>query len=106
MKILVDGAVASLHRYDGTDLVEVSQRLSSRLGLEPAAVAGKLADTSRALLGPRQLLWRFGQFVQWNPADDRLARIELTARPSDAWRVSGSLHPFVAGRSDGERAGT
>ena len=46
---------------------------------------------SIAVLGRRRLLWLFGRFVQWNPADDCLGFIRVTAHCGETWRVGGRL---------------
>jgi hypothetical protein len=91
MKTLIDGAIASLHTHNGEALREVAVRLATRLDRYPTDIAEELMDQSVAVLGSRRLLWPFGRFVQWNPADDRIVRLRIQLRPGDSWRVSGTL---------------
>ncbi len=81
VKPLVDAVVAALHRHDGTDLDELSRRVAMTSGLEAGAAAGLLMRQDRARLGPRRLLWRWKDGVQWNPGDDACVLGELWIEP-------------------------
>lgn len=106
MKVLIDGAIASLHVHDGSRINELATRLAPRLGRAAPTIAGELTDPSSAVLGRRRLLWPFGNFVQWNPADDGLVWLRVAAHPGGAWLIGGSLHAVGAehdDRTDGPR---
>ncbi len=84
IKPLLDGAVAALHRHDGTAEAEVSRRLAVELGAAPAEVAGLLRADAGAVLGERRVVHLWGKAVQWNPADDRCYANELRVQPGSA----------------------
>lgn len=91
MKVLIDGAIASLHVHDGSRLDDVAGRLAARLGRTAPGVAEELMDPAHAVLGKRRLLWPLGNFVQWNPADDGIVWLRVKVHSGDAWRISGDL---------------
>ncbi len=91
LKVLIDGAISTLHGHDGTDLAEVAGRVAARLGSGPAGVATMMMDPKTAVLGTRRLLWPFRSFVQWNPADDQLVRVSLESQSASTWSVSGRI---------------
>ncbi len=90
-KSVVDGAIAALHAHDGSQLAMVAARLANRVQSTPALIAARLTDPSRAVLGVRRLLWPFRDFVQWNPADDRITHLRLSAHTGEDWRLSGTI---------------
>jgi len=77
IRAMLDGIIASLHSYSGAYLNEVSQRLATVLDDQPEAISTLLLDQNRAVLGNRCLVHPFGDFVQWNPADDQCVFIKL-----------------------------
>ena len=91
VKVVVDGFVCALHRHDGTALDTVAQRLGARLGERAERVGDLLVANPVAALGVRRLLWPFGGYVQWNPADDGIVRLHVVTQPSPAWQLSGSV---------------
>lgn len=91
VKVVVDGFVCALHRHDGTELDLVAQRLGDRLGASAERVGELLVANPVSALGVRRLLWPFGDFVQWNPADDGIVRLHVGTQPSPAWQLSGSV---------------
>lgn len=99
LKVLIDGAISTLHAHDGADLAEVAGRVAARLGSDPAGVATMMMDPKTAVLGTRRLLWPFRSLVQWNPADNQLVRVSLESQPSNTWSVSGRIRG-VASRKD------
>ncbi len=95
IKPLLDGVIAALHSHDGSALEDVSNRLASKLTTSPRTVARALMDTQSACLGRRRLVRPFQQFVQWNPADDRLVAADIVVdRDTDErpWSLSGELY--------------
>jgi hypothetical protein len=96
MKVLIDGAIASLHAHDGRDLDDLAVRLAPRLDRAAPEIAEELMDTSHAVLGRRRLLWPVGSFVQWNPADDGIVWLRAKVHPGAAWRISGDLRAVGA----------
>lgn len=94
IKPLLDGVIAALHSHDGSALEDVSNRLADKLATSPSTIARALKETQGACLGQRTLVRPFQQFVQWNPADDRLVAADIVVdrntneRP---WSLSGEL---------------
>lgn len=94
IKPLLDGVIAALHSHDGSALEDVSNRLAGKLATSSNTVARALMDAQHACLGQRTLVHPFQQFVQWNPADDRLVAADIVVdrntneRP---WSLSGEL---------------
>lgn len=77
MKPLLDGVVASFHCHDGSgDLDLLAGRLAGQLGAGTPEVK-RLLLKGPAALDARPLVRRFGEGVQWNPADDRLVAVEI-----------------------------
>lgn len=91
VKAVVDGFVAALHSHDGSRLDVVTERLGARLGVPAERVGELLVANPAGVLGARRLLWPFGDFVQWNPADDAIVRLQLTTTTSSSWLLSGTL---------------
>lgn len=91
MKVVVDAMIATVHAHDGTYVGELANRLAARLHRAEADIVVELMDDSAACLGRRRLLWPFGRFVQWNPADDCLDFIRVNARCGETWRIGGRL---------------
>lgn len=90
IKILVDGVVSALHRHDGSHLESLAERLSGRLAV-PADHVARLLTGDAEVLGTRKLLWPYRELVQWNPADDAIARLRVETMSSSAWLLSASL---------------
>lgn len=94
IKPLLDGVIAALHSHDGSALEDVSNRLAGKLATSPSTIARALMETQHACLGQRTLVRPFQQYVQWNPADDRLVAADIIVdrntneRP---WSLSGEL---------------
>lgn len=101
VKRLFDGVISGLHSYVGIRLDDVSDRLSSRLALEPDEISNLLADERLAPLGKREVVWPFGMWVQWNPADDQclqgILEREFTA---STWRLRARLYTLSAREDD------
>jgi hypothetical protein len=93
IKVLVDGVVSALHRHDGSQLEVLAERLSGRLAVSADHVA-RLLTGDAEVLGTRKLLWPYRNFVQWNPADDAIARLRVETMPSSTWRLSATLTEF------------
>jgi hypothetical protein len=90
IKVLVDGVVSALHRHDGSQVELLAERLSGRLAVPVDHVARRLT-VDGGVLGRRKLLWPYRDFVQWNPADDAIARLRVGTMPSSTWLLSGRL---------------
>lgn len=90
IKVLVDGVVSALHRHDGSQLELLTERLSGRLAVSADHIA-RLLTGNAAVLGTRNLLWPYRDFVQWNPADDAIVRLRVRTMPSSTWQLSGML---------------
>jgi hypothetical protein len=92
-KCVVDGAICALHVHDGSDLVELSNRVAAKLNLSPREVAGKLLTSTPSPLGSRRLLWRFGKNVQWNPGDDLCVWASIDTVEGPDWELMIMLGP-------------
>jgi hypothetical protein len=77
LKPLIDGAVASFHVHNGIHNKQIVERLSRNLGLSQTEISSSLYDNAHAVLGERNLLWPWGNSVQWNPADDCCVAAEI-----------------------------
>ncbi len=91
-KGVIDGFMAAVSAHDGRDMATISARLTDRLGVRLSDIVVALQPSSPAPLGVRRLLWPFGSFVQWNPADDRLDRIDLRVSKGVTWSADCWLH--------------
>ncbi len=93
VKPLLDGLISAFHAHNGKNLDYVSNWLATTLPTEAAKVKLLLQEPERAVLGTRQLLWKHGMGIQWNPADDRClaADIRLVPHESSKWLLSGRL---------------
>jgi hypothetical protein len=95
MKTVLDGLISACHRHDSADLDELVRRLAVKTNASRAELQSRLANRSPSPLGAVRLLHRFGDGVQWHPADDRcvLATLRLVTGPF--WRLSGSISPVT-----------
>lgn len=91
VKPFFDGVVASFHQHDDAADKEVSRRLALSLGVGLNEIHAALQDRERNILGTRRLLWPWGDYVQWNPADDSCAAGSLMLEHSERWHLSGQL---------------
>ena len=88
IKVLVDGVVSALHGHDGSQVALLAERLARRLAV-PVDHVARLLTVDAGVLGRRELLWPYRDFVQWNPADDAIARLRVGTMPSSTWLLSG-----------------
>ncbi|MGE0688932.1 MAG: hypothetical protein AB7P33_19495 [Dehalococcoidia bacterium] len=101
VKRLFDGVISGLHSYVGARLVDVSSRLSSRLALEPEEASNLLTDERLAPLGKREVVWPFGTWVQWNPADGQCMQGILEREfTSSVWQLRAKLYTLSAREGD------
>lgn len=94
IKPLLDGVICAFHKHDGSDVLELSQRISHEAGLVAEEAQRLLLTDERAALGQLQLLHRFQRGVQWNPADDRCVSATVVVSDEvglDAWGLSGRI---------------
>ena len=98
VKALFDGLISAFHRHNGSDIHEISQRVSSRLGVSATQVSEMLMSTDGVALGPKCLLKRFRDGVQWHPADDKCVAAELLiTEDPNGWQLSGELFEVEEG---------
>lgn len=95
IKVLIDGLMCALHAHNGAKLEILTERLGSRLGVEPADIATLLLSDRLAVLGTRRLLWPYREFVQWNPADDAIVDLRITTAPASTLDTSGTVRSLV-----------
>lgn len=93
IKPMLDGIIASLHSYDGTQLNEVARRLAMVLPDPPEELSRILLERNKAILGRRCLVHPFRKFVQWNPADEQCVFIKLMkdVAPEDKITMDGRV---------------
>lgn len=94
IKPVLDGVIAALHSHDGSALEDVSHRLAGKLATDSSTISRALMDIQGACLGQRTLVRPFQQFVQWNPADDRLVAADIVIDQNtkeQPWILSGEL---------------
>ncbi len=92
-KPIIDGLVSGFHAYQGSEVQQVSQCLGNELGQNPEEIAHMLLQQSRAILGVRQVVRPYRNYIKWDPADDLCLAAELFAQPHPAkdWLISGKL---------------
>jgi len=76
LKPLADGVVSALHSQTQPQSNAIG-RLSRALGAPVNDVKRTLASPVCPLLGERELVRAYRQFVQWNPADERCEYLRL-----------------------------
>ncbi len=91
LKPLLDGLLCALHTHDGSNLDEISRRLSTRLDEDQDTIRRTLLSTDRDVLGERQLVRPYRQGVQWNPADDLCVLADVRTRGGAEWRCAGRI---------------
>ena len=93
-KPLLDGIISAFHKYSGDDLDEMSNRLAQILGKEKKEIAELLLEDQFAILGNREVIRKFKNGVQWNPADDCCYQIELNAYPTTGtdFQIDGEVY--------------
>ena len=102
VKPVLDGIISSFHTHNGSDIIELSERLAKLLGENKQMVEKMLIDTQMNMLGTRNLLHKFGHNIQWNPADDTCVKADILFDNSSdgGWSLSGEL--FKVEQSDKE----
>jgi len=93
VKPVLDGIISSFHTHDGSDITELSGRLAKIVGEKEQTVQTMLIDSKMNILGTRKLLHKFGQNIQWNPADDTCVTADILFDNSidGGWSLSGEL---------------
>lgn len=74
LKPLLDGVIAAFQCHRGRP---VEALLGSRLGLDAAEVAALLCDDRHAVLGETDLVWPWGDGLQWNPCDHLCEAVDI-----------------------------
>jgi hypothetical protein len=94
LKPLLDAVVCAFHAHTGDSGTEPGARVGQALGVEAAIVDDLVRREERAVLGTRRLLWPWRDGVQWNPADDCCAAIEVLVdtHAAGSWLCSGRLY--------------
>ena len=92
IKPLLDGLICAFHRYDGNINDDILNVLFSQIGVDKSTLKDMLIDNNFNVLGKRNLIWKRGNSVQWNPADDLCVaiRVMLDIRQGD-WKIDGKL---------------
>lgn len=84
LKPVFDGVISALHRHDGRDRAEVSDRLALQLQADAREIDALLRSGDGGVLGKRRLVWPWGKTVQWNPRDEDCFVGELLLTRDDA----------------------
>jgi len=98
VKPLMDGVLSAFHLHDGSNMAEVTRRVSKALGTSGQAVAKMLGDEAGAVLGETCLVRIRSSGVQWCPADDGcvLGEIDLkTVTAGGPWSLSGRVFEVI-----------
>ena len=70
-KQVIDGIVSAFHVYQGQEIERVSQCLGTSLNENSDTIADLLSQPHKAVLGARQVVRTYRNYVKWDPADDR-----------------------------------
>ncbi len=94
VKPVLDGIISSFHTHNGSDIIELSERLAKILGENEHTVEKMLMDSQMNILGTRNLLHKFGQNIQWNPADNTCVTADILfdhSMEDGGWSIGGEL---------------
>ncbi len=94
LKTVFDGVISAFHQHDGTDELEVSNRIAAELDITHEVITKLLRSARGAVLGVRRVVHRHGVGVQWNPQDDACVAGELQVECTESsgqWALSGEL---------------
>ena len=70
LKPLLDGVISSFHTHNGKDIDEIVKRLSNKNPISPEYAKQLLLKSGKDVLGQKNLIWLWGDSLQWNPSDD------------------------------------
>ncbi|UCH37178.1 MAG: hypothetical protein JSV76_05710 [Candidatus Bathyarchaeota archaeon] len=82
VKPLIDGILSAFHKHEKIDQYK-ENIIASGLQTDAKTVRAFLLNEDEAILGQRNLLYKRGSSVQWNPADDKLVTGRLTVEATD-----------------------
>jgi hypothetical protein len=94
IKPLLDGIVSAFHVHDGSDITFLSKCIAERTGNDYRNIADFLIDPKLAILGRKTLLHRWGETIQWNPADDLFLAVKVIVNYTmerNKWEFGGDL---------------
>jgi hypothetical protein len=93
-KPLLDGIISAFHNYKGSDLEEVASRVSTLLNKDQNEISNLLMDEQFSILRAREVVRRFQNGVQWNPADDYCYQIQLKTHYATVtnWTIGGEIY--------------
>lgn len=93
LKPLLDGVISSFHHHDQSQLTEVVSRLRKQLPLEENELLPLLLDEQNSVLGERNLVQPYRDFVKWNPADDAFTfiKVNVNKNRNNTWTIDGEL---------------
>lgn len=86
LKPLLDGVIAAFQQHRGRAVEAI---LAGRLGVQPDRVAAFLAEQRTAVLGQADLVWPWGDGLQWNPCDHLCEAVDLRCDALDV--IEGEL---------------
>ncbi len=89
VKPLFDGIISAMHVQQGPLDEEGCRAVAEKLGVPVRNVTDGLCDDANAILGERDLLQSYRNFVKWNPGDDACGagELRLLAGSGPDWRV-------------------
>lgn len=70
LKPLLDGVISSFHTHNGKNIDEITRRLSIKNCISSEDAKQLLIKSEKDVLGRRELVWLWGDSIQWNPSDD------------------------------------
>lgn len=93
MKPLIDGTISAFHRWENPDY-EIIRIIADRLRTDTGTVRNLLIRENESILGSRDLVHKWSNSIQWNPADDNLVAVKLSLECADidSIKISGEIY--------------
>ncbi|OLS33873.1 hypothetical protein [Bacillus sp. MRMR6] len=94
IKPLLDGIISAFHHHDSSDIDEVVNRLNHYINLPTKEIEHLLLDSSKTILGPRNLIQPYRNGVKWNPEDDAFQFIKIkvdSQHQNSDWNIDGKI---------------
>lgn len=93
MKPLIDGTISAFHNWRNPDY-DIIKIIANRLGTSSETISNLLIRENESILGIRDLVHKWSNSIQWNPADDNLVAVRLSLDYADVEpiRISGEVY--------------
>lgn len=93
MKSLIDGTISAFHRWENPDH-DIIRIIADRLRTDTETVRNLLIRENESILGSRDLVHKWSNSIQWNPADDNLVAVKLSVECADieSIKISGEIY--------------